>query len=171
MNLNEIISVVSDVTGIDITANSRKRNIIYGRVIYYRIARDITSHSLSAIGEPLNKDHATVLWHLQNNFDVIKLYEPKYYNLYLVAKDIAYKKVIKQKKDIPMSIDERIEKHYLDVNEELLAEVNQLKEYIEALNLTLNNEKVANYIKRVPERNYPEFLDRLNNLTNYMAKQ
>jgi recombinational DNA repair protein RecR len=171
MNLNEIISVVSDVTGIDITANTRKRNVIYGRVIYYRIARDITSHSLSAIGEPLKKDHATVLWHLQNNFDVIKLYEPKYYNLYLVAKDIAYKKVIKQNKEIPMTIDERIEKHYLDVNEELLAEVNQLKEYIEALNLTLNNEKVANYVKRVPERNYPEFLDRLNNLTNYMAKQ
>lgn len=171
MNLNQIVDVVSEVTGINIKENTRKRSVVYARVIYYKIARDITPYSLSDIGEPLGKDHATVLFHLKNNFDVIESYEPKFYNFYLIAKDIAYKKVIKKIKDIPEPVQEKIEKHYLDVNKELLAKVEKLKEEIEFRKLLEDDERFLKYVKRVPKRNIHEFMERLNNLTNYMAKQ
>jgi len=172
MKLNEIISVVSDVTGIDLRANNRKRNVIYARVIYFKIARDVTKYSLSAIGGEVGKDHATVLFHLEKNFEVIQRFEPEFYNAYLVAKDIVYKKVIKKDDSkVALSIEGEIEKHYLEVNEELTNEVSALKEYIKGLDLSQSDERVSKYISRVPENNLPEFLERLNNLTNYMAKQ
>ena len=172
MKLNEIIDVVSDITGIDLRANTRKRNVIYARVIYFKIARDVTKYPLAAIGEEVGKDHATVLFHLQKNFEVIQRFEPEFYNAYLVAKDIVYKKVVKRDESVvPLSVEGEIEKHYLEVNEELVNEVSALKEYIKGLDLSQSDERVAKYISRVPDRNLPEFLERLNNLTNYMAKQ
>lgn len=172
MKLNEIIDVVSDVTGIDLRANNRKRNVIYARVIYFKIARDITKYSLSAIGKEVGKDHATVLFHLEKNFEVIQRFEPDFYNAYLVAKDIVYKKVIdKPEKKVSLSVEGEIEKHYIEVNEELTNEVSALKEYIKGLDLSQSDERVAKYISRVPDKNMSEFLERLNNLTNYMAKQ
>jgi hypothetical protein len=59
--LLEIKDLVDKELGLDISRNTRKQDYVFARVIYYKLARDYTSYSLSTIGSLLGKDHATVL--------------------------------------------------------------------------------------------------------------
>ena len=70
MNLETIKKIVENVTNIDITKESRKREIVEARCIYYKISKLYTKSSLDKIGELLNKNHATVL-HGIKKFDMI----------------------------------------------------------------------------------------------------
>ena len=68
IQLKEIAEVVNHYFGLDIRKNSRKREYVMAKSIYYYIARKYTKRSLMAIGREINRDHATVLHGL-------KLYE------------------------------------------------------------------------------------------------
>lgn len=59
----------------DLTAKSRKRDVIYKRCVAFKLCRDFTRHSLAELGEEFGKDHATVI-HSLNSFD---LHENQYY--------------------------------------------------------------------------------------------
>ena len=60
-DLETIKNYVNVYLQIDITKESRKRPVVYGRAIYYQLCRNFTTHSLSQIGSVVNKDHASVL--------------------------------------------------------------------------------------------------------------
>jgi hypothetical protein len=84
--LKVILDEVKNTLETDIRAKRRTRELVYARAVYYRLCKDLTSHSLSEIGSCLRKDHATVLHglkvfeHLEFNKDYtyIKAYEEMY---------------------------------------------------------------------------------------------
>lgn len=81
---NKLISIkriIESEIGERIDTRNRRRDLTYARAIYCRLGRDM-GLSLSAIGETLNRDHATVLHSLrvilpfaeQNDY-YVKLYQ------------------------------------------------------------------------------------------------
>nr|AKH47427.1 chromosomal replication initiator protein DnaA [uncultured marine virus] len=77
MELRNIIEDVSECFEIDITKNSRNRDIVYTRAIYYWLARKTTTKSTAAIGGAVGRDHSSVLYSLKN-LDNWMSFEPVY---------------------------------------------------------------------------------------------
>ena len=74
MEANRLIKAINTALEIDITQNNRKREIVYGRFIFYSIMRRKNkTMSVEKIGKFLNKNHATVLNGLRQ-FDILKEY-------------------------------------------------------------------------------------------------
>lgn len=67
--LDEIYEYVNTIYGIDIKSDTRKRDYVEGRALFYVIARNKTNYSLTCLGEYLNKHHATVI-HAINNVSI-----------------------------------------------------------------------------------------------------
>ena len=83
--LEVLKKVVEERSGCSLTTNTRKREFTHARSVYCKLARRINNggHQFpySAIGELINKDHATVM----HNINVIfpfAMKEEKYRNLY-----------------------------------------------------------------------------------------
>ena len=79
--LIEIKNYIDKEAGIDISIKSRQRSIVLYRVLYYKLALELTDESLQKIGEVLNRDHATVLHSRNKNFEYMMSLET-YRNLY-----------------------------------------------------------------------------------------
>ena len=62
----------------DITKKNRNRELVYGRAVYYKLCKNLTSHSLTDIGSFICKDHATVL-HGLKVFETFELNNDYYY--------------------------------------------------------------------------------------------
>jgi len=77
MELQLIKNTIELYSGQDITKVTRLDNIISLRIIYYKIARDLTYYSLREVGELVGKNHATVLNGVNKFEEVIR---KKYYN-------------------------------------------------------------------------------------------
>ena len=77
MQLKEIIEDVNQCFEIDITKNSRNRNLVYTRAIYYWLARKTTLKSYAEIGGAVGRDHSSVLYSLKN-LDNWMSFEPVY---------------------------------------------------------------------------------------------
>lgn len=64
-SLASILQAVSEATWIgtaDLKSPRRRRDVVRARMIYYIVARQLTSHSLPAIGRTVGgRDHCTVL--------------------------------------------------------------------------------------------------------------
>lgn len=58
---SRLIGIVSSVTGVDIMESTRKRAVVDGRAIFYKIYRDMEGWSFADIGALFGKDHATVI--------------------------------------------------------------------------------------------------------------
>lgn len=83
MTNEDIIERVSDALGIDIRKRSRKRAYVYGRCIYYKIARDMfPKSSLEFIGGFVGVDHATIIHSINKVFPVIEMHEPQLIRVY-----------------------------------------------------------------------------------------
>ena len=75
MKLDKIKEIVEIETDSDLKVNSRQREIVYARSIYYKLCKTHTRATLSSIGKSVKKDHATVLHGLRLFDDVITKYE------------------------------------------------------------------------------------------------
>jgi hypothetical protein len=73
-------------TGVNVEIVSRKRNFVEARAMYYKLLRDISNMTLQAIGDTVNKDHATIL-HSLNSVDDWMRYDRKLADRY---KNILY---------------------------------------------------------------------------------
>lgn len=86
MKNKDIIIKVSNEFGIDITKKTRRREYLYARAVYYKLAQDIFKRSLTSIGKDIGLDHATVLHSINNVFPTMQMFEPsiikKYNKLY-----------------------------------------------------------------------------------------
>ena len=76
--LKVIINEVIKKFDADITQKKRSRELVYGRAVYYKLCKNLTSHSLSEIGSLISKDHATVL-HGLRVFETFELNNDYYY--------------------------------------------------------------------------------------------
>jgi FtsZ-binding cell division protein ZapB len=108
----QLKKAIKEVTGIDINENSRKREIIEARAIYYKLIRLIDKKkSLKSIGQTVGKDHATVL-HSLNNYDMFEKFNPslRLYTREVLARldytsDTNYDDKIKDKKIEELNVD------------------------------------------------------------------
>ena len=66
--LKEILDFVIRETTEDITSKSREQAVTDARAIYFKLVREHTNFSFKAIGESLNKNHATVIHAVKNVF-------------------------------------------------------------------------------------------------------
>ena len=57
---------VNQVYNLDILKNTRKRNYVEARCLYYKLCRELTKESLSNIGESVGRDHSGVIHSLNN---------------------------------------------------------------------------------------------------------
>lgn len=76
METQKIIDVVQKVTGKDIIKESRNRDVVEARALYYKACKTIYPNiTLEKMGEPLNKKHCTVR-HIYIQYDVFEKYNP-----------------------------------------------------------------------------------------------
>tara|TARA_B100000519_G_C14258654_1_gene446400 strand:- start:395 stop:793 length:399 start_codon:yes stop_codon:yes gene_type:complete len=67
MTFEEIRTVVEDQLGLNLKEKSRKKEYVEARYIYFKLCMDYADKkTLSAIGNSLHKDHATVLHGLRS---------------------------------------------------------------------------------------------------------
>jgi len=64
----EVINHIKNVTGIDITKETRKRNIVELRVIYAQILLKNSDLTTTQTARHLNKDHSTIIYY-RKQFD------------------------------------------------------------------------------------------------------
>jgi len=78
--------IIEDYYKLDITKVTRRRPYIEARAIYYKLLRDNTHYSLSAIGKTMDKDHATVLYFTRKAKDWIK-FDKEFEQDYLILSE------------------------------------------------------------------------------------
>ena len=71
--LKEIMDFVIRETTEDITSKSREQAVTDARAIYFKLAREHTNFSFKAIGQSLNKNHATVIHAVKKVFPAAAL--------------------------------------------------------------------------------------------------
>ena len=67
-NIQHLKTLIEKQTGKDITINTRHRELVFARKIYYKILTLTTKMSYKSIGDTLGQTHATVI-HALNNFE------------------------------------------------------------------------------------------------------
>ena len=87
MNLTIIKNAVQSRFNIFLDVKSRRREHVYARAIYYKLAKDFTIEPLHAIGKEVNRNHATVVNGLKIFVNIIdNFWEKEYFNIYLDLK-------------------------------------------------------------------------------------
>ena len=87
-NIQHLKTLIKKQTGKDITINTRHREIVFARKIYYKILTLSTKMSYKSIGDTLGQTHATVLHSLKNfdwDYNHIPAFKEAYdrvYNMY-----------------------------------------------------------------------------------------
>ncbi len=64
--LDSIKEYVNNLYGLDIEKNTRKREYVDARTLYYKLCRELTKCSLTTIGESVGRDHSIVLHSFKN---------------------------------------------------------------------------------------------------------
>tara|TARA_X000001382_G_scaffold67457_1_gene46853 strand:- start:555 stop:971 length:417 start_codon:yes stop_codon:yes gene_type:complete len=74
ISISQIKVEVGKELGLSLNRNTRKREYVYARAIYFKLCREFSHATLSSIGESVNRDHASVI-HGMFVFDVIALHK------------------------------------------------------------------------------------------------
>tara|TARA_R110000851_G_scaffold248211_1_gene400711 strand:- start:53 stop:565 length:513 start_codon:yes stop_codon:yes gene_type:complete len=64
--MQSIKTYVNAVYGFDITKNTRKREFVEARALYFKLCKELTKESLTRIGESVGRDHSGVIHSLNN---------------------------------------------------------------------------------------------------------
>lgn len=78
MELKQIRGLVELELKTKLNQPSRKREIVYARNLYFKLARDYTNFSLREIADELGKDHATALHGYRTCTEVMLKYDIKF---------------------------------------------------------------------------------------------
>jgi len=142
----QLKQLVKEVTGVDINQQSRKREIIEARAIYYKILKQIDKKkSLQSIGASVGKDHATVL-HSLKNYDMFEQFNP---TLKLFRKQVLQRlNYVKPEDILDLSKDEYIQSLQIDVMK-LNEEIANLQETITNLQKPRNNYNIVTNIENL----------------------
>lgn len=87
MNTIAIRDAVNNAFNKKIEEPTRRRDVVYPRAIYYKLAQEYSGESLVSIGNTVSKNHATVIHGLKLFENVINpLWEERYHLQYLKLK-------------------------------------------------------------------------------------
>ena len=81
ISLADIKHFVENELKINISRNTRKREYVYARAIFFKLCKEFSHQTLSNIGEFVGRDHASVI-HGLYVFDVIALHKDSILNSY-----------------------------------------------------------------------------------------
>ena len=82
MKIEEILRLVELEVHANLNTKSRKRELVYARAIYFKLARHFTLKSYDSIGRLVSKDHSSVLHGIRLFDTVISEYEMEYLKVY-----------------------------------------------------------------------------------------
>lgn len=88
MKLKDIKNFVDTEFDIDISENTRKREYVEARCLYYKLSKEFTKLSLKRIGAILHRNYATVLHSLNNVWDHAIVTNEDVYDAYYKFKDM-----------------------------------------------------------------------------------
>ena len=150
--LKTIKDAVQEVTQLDINNNTRQRDYVMARCLYYHFARELTKKSLTEIGASMKQDHATVLHNLKK-FDVHYKFDEDFKKHYHVLESIL--QPTPSAEDIIAevgSIDEVIKQRQdlIEANVKLTLEINDLKE---------NKPRLEKLLYGIPEERIQFFIN------------
>lgn len=120
--------IVEMVTGMNIFAKNRKRNVVEARMLYGLLLREI-GHSLPAIAESLNKDHTTIIHYVRTMKGLLDT-DKEILRRYLKCREL----IVSEKQPVNLLS-----------NEDYKIEAMRLKDQLEVLkaeNYLLNEEKI-----------------------------
>ena len=123
-DIKRLKKIVKDVTGVDLDSNTRKREAVHARRIYYKILSLSHNMSLSDMGKTLknNQNHATVLHQLkmfEQDFETDKIFNSNFRRITNLIDGVVEK-----------STEEVLKEKNLKLNKK----VSELKKEIESLN-------------------------------------
>lgn len=82
MKIEEILRLVELDLHTNLNTKSRKRELVYARSIYFKLARHFTLRSYDSIGKLVSRDHASVLHGIKVFDNVIAEYEMEYLKVF-----------------------------------------------------------------------------------------
>ena len=133
IDINHLKDVVNEVTGQDILENSRVRDVVVARCIFWHILRKRTRMSSTEMGRFVNRDHASVL-HGIKTLDNLMSYDNTIVALYdavVNAFDDAFNVKVDDTKDKDWYIEELV--RFKKMNSEIVKTNLKLREYISKL--------------------------------------
>ena len=131
MNKETIKEIVENYFEISISRNTRKRQYVEARAIYFKLCRDFTQLSLEQIGKSVKRDHASVLHGVRSINTWVEVDKRINNNMRILKNKIVnYQK----EKDETVELNESIVLKYIQLKEQ----VKWQEEMIQKLNTDLN---------------------------------
>jgi len=124
MNKEMIKEIVDNYFELDLKRNTRKRNYVEARAVFYKLCREFTKLSLEQIGQQVNKDHASVLHGIKSLNNWIEQDNRIKNNLRILRGKV---RNFENEKDNVIELDESIVLKYVQLKE-------QIKEQEEIIN-------------------------------------
>jgi len=86
INSELIKSMIEQKCLVHLNKNTRKRNVVYARAIYFKLLKEFTKMTLESIGETVNRDHSSVLYGI-NKFEQLQFYKEPVLSVYEEIKE------------------------------------------------------------------------------------
>jgi hypothetical protein len=131
MNKETIKEIVENYFEISISRNTRKRQYVEARAIYFKLCRIFTQLSLEQIGKSVNRDHASVLHGIRSINTWEEVDKRMNNNMRILKNKIINYQV---EKDKTVELNESIVLKYIQLKEQ----VKWQEEMIQKLNTDLN---------------------------------
>ena len=131
MNKETIKEIVESYFEISISRNTRKRQYVEARAIYFKLCRIFTQLSLEQIGKSVNRDHASVLHGCRSINTWVEVDKRINNNMRILKNKIINYQI---EKDETVELNESIVLKYIQLKEQ----VKEQQEIIDKLNTDLN---------------------------------
>ena len=124
MNKQMIKEIVDNYFELNLKRNTRKRQYVEARAIFYKLCREFTKLSLEEIGKQVDRDHASVLHGIRSLNNWIEYDNRIKNNLRILRNKVRH---FEDEKDNVIELDESIVLKYVQLKE-------QVKEQDEIIN-------------------------------------
>ena len=131
MNKETIKEIVENYFELSISRNTRKRQYVEARAIYFKLCREFTQLSLEQIGESVNRDHASVLHGVRSINTWVQVDKRMSNSMHILRNKIINYQI---EKDETVELNESIVLKYIQLKEQ----VKELEEINKTLSTDLN---------------------------------
>ena len=131
MNKETIKQIVENYFEISISRNTRKRQYVEARAIYFKLCREFTQLSLEQIGKSVNRDHASVLHGVRSINTWVQVDKRMKNSMHILKNKIINYQI---EKDETVELNESIVLKYIQLKEQ----VKELQEINKNLSTDLN---------------------------------
>ena len=134
----QIIKFINTELEIDITKKKKTNEYVFARILYYKLATELTNYSLREIGDMVNKDHCAVIHNLKNFDEVIK--RPNLKKIYQTFKEFPieedrteYTQVVRLNEQLRLELIEQKQKYNQLLKDYTQRDISKLEELTEGL--------------------------------------